>query len=390
MKNIFDLASKTYATLERAVRIGSLTVTTPDGMQRVFAGPERGPAGVIVINDWRTLGAALSQGDIGLGNAYMAGWWDSPDLEPLFSVLMLNMDGLGKLAWGTRLHRITSVFREWVMRRNSLAGSRRNIMAHYDVGNDFYAAWLDPSMTYSCAMYASPQMDLATGQQAKYARILDRLGGNHGEILEIGCGWGGFMAAASGRQRRVTALTISRQQHAFVRERAGSNADVRLQDYRASSGRYPGIVSIEMFEAVGERYWPAYFATLRERLTKDGVAIVQTISIADQLFASYRTSSDYVRHYIFPGGLLPSVARFREEAEHAGLAVTDVHSFGQDYARTCREWLGRFDASAPRIAALGYDAGFMRGWRMYLAMCASGFAYGRTNVHQIELRHASA
>ncbi len=379
------LGQKALRVLESATRFGTLTVITPEGVERTFTGPRSGPHGVIHIKDWRTINAALAEGDIGLGNAYMAGWWESPDLEDLLTVLMLNMDGLGRLAWGSFLHRIRSVVLEWVFRRNSVKGSQRNIMAHYDVGNDFYSRWLDPTMTYSSAIFGQTGSDLETAQKAKYARILERIEGNRGNVLEIGCGWGGFTEAAVQQGHDVTALTISPRQHAYATERVGKAADIKLQDYRKQSGTFSSIVSIEMFEAVGERYWPTYFQTLRERLTSNGVAVVQTISISEQLFPSYRTSSDYIRHHIFPGGMLPSVSRFKQEAERAGLGVQDVFSFGQCYARTCREWLQRFDAALPEIRALGYEEGFLRGWRLYLAMCAGAFAIGRTDVHQFEL-----
>lgn len=380
------LGQKALRVLESATRFGSLTVTTPEGVERTMTGPDAGPNGIIHIRDWRTINAALAEGDIGLGNAYMAGWWDSPDLEELLKVLMLNMDGLGRLAWGSVLHRIRSVVLEWVFRRNSVKGSQRNIMAHYDVGNDFYSRWLDPTMTYSSAIFGHSETDLESAQKAKYARILERIDGRRGGVLEIGCGWGGFTEAAVNHGHAVTALTISPRQHAYAADRVGSAADIKLQDYRKQGGKFSSIVSIEMFEAVGERYWPTYFQTVRERLTSDGVAVVQTISISEQLFPNYRTSSDYIRHHIFPGGMLPSVSRFKQESERAGLAVRDVFSFGQCYARTCREWLQRFDTALPEIRALGYEEGFLRGWRLYLAMCAGAFALGRTDVHQFELQ----
>jgi len=385
MTTIPFLGQKALRVLESATRFGTLTVTTPEGVERTFSGPNSGPHGIIHIKDWRTINASLAEGDIGLGNAYMAGWWESPDLENLLTVLMLNMDGLGRLAWGSFLHRIRSVVLEWVFRRNSVKGSQRNIMAHYDVGNDFYSRWLDPTMTYSSAIFGQTGSDLESAQKAKYARILERIGGNRGSVLEIGCGWGGFTEAAVQQGHDVTALTISPRQHAYATERVGTAADIKLQDYRKQGGTFSSIVSIEMFEAVGERYWPTYFHTVRERLASNGVAVVQTISISEQLFPSYRTSSDYIRHHIFPGGMLPSVSRFKQEAERAGLGVQDVFSFGQSYARTCREWLQRFDAALPEIRALGYEEGFLRGWRLYLAMCAGAFAIGRTDVHQFEL-----
>ncbi len=385
MTTIPYLGQKALRVLESATRFGTLTVITPEGEERTFPGADPGPHGTIHIKDWRTINAALAEGDIGLGNAYMAGWWDSDDLEALLTVLMLNMDGLGRLAWGSYLHRIRSVLLEWIFRRNSVKGSQKNIMAHYDVGNDFYARWLDPTMTYSSAIFPKPETDLESAQKAKYARILERIGGKSGNVLEIGCGWGGFTEAAVNHGHGVTALTISPRQHAYATDRVGKSADIKLQDYRKQQGTFSSVVSIEMFEAVGERYWPTYFQTLRDRLTANGTAVIQTISISEQLFPSYRVSSDYIRHHIFPGGMLPSVTRFKEEAGRAGLAVSDVFSFGQDYARTCREWLVRFDDALPSIRALGYDEGFLRGWRLYLAMCAGAFAIGRTNVHQFEL-----
>ncbi len=385
MTTIPYLGQKALRVLESAMRKGTLTVITPEGLERTFAGADSGPHGTIHIKDWRTVNAALAEGDIGLGNAYMAGWWDSDDLEAILTVLMLNIDGLGRLAWGSYLHRIRTVLLEWVFRRNSVKGSQKNIMAHYDVGNDFYSRWLDPTMTYSSAIFPKPETDLESAQKAKYARILERISGNSGNVLEIGCGWGGFTEAAVNQGHGVTALTISPRQHAYATERVGTAAEIKLQDYRKQEGTFSSIVSIEMFEAVGERYWPTYFQTVRDRLAANGVAVIQTISISEQLFPSYRVSSDYIRHHIFPGGMLPSVTRFKEESERAGLAVSDVFSFGQCYARTCREWLVRFDEALPGIRALGYEEGFLRGWRLYLAMCAGAFAIGRTNVHQYEL-----
>lgn len=385
MKDLPYFAEKALRALEGAIVAGTLEVMTPEGKQYCFAGEHPGPSATIHVHDWRTVGATLAEGDIGLGNAYMAGWWDSPDLEALLSVFMINMDRLGRMAWGSRLHRVKSTLLEWFVRRNSMKGAQRNIMAHYDLGNEFYALWLDPTMTYSSAVFSSPGVELETAQRAKYARILERLGDGRGEVLEIGCGWGGFLDAASAEGRKATGLTISPEQQSYAANRVEGRADVILQDYRVSSGRYPAIVSIEMFEAVGERYWPVFFKTLRERLTDNGSAIVQTISISEQLFPTYRTCSDYIRHHIFPGGMLPSLSRFRGESERAGLAVRDVFSFGQDYARTCREWLVRFDRATPDIRALGHDDRFIRGWRLYLAMCAGAFALGRTDVHQIEL-----
>lgn len=374
--------------LQRAARFGSLDIVMPDGSAHVFPGREPGPNAHIVVHDWRLIEDVAARGDVGLGEAYMNGHWDSPDLEAFCAWAMMNVDGFGRYAWGSWLYRLKSGLRNKLIRRNTRAGSRRNILAHYDLGNDFYALWLDPSMSYSSGIYRSAGATLAEAQAAKYGRVLQHIG-NSGEVLEIGCGWGGFMAEAERVGHKVTGLTISRRQHEYVRERF-PGADVRLQDYRASSGRYPAIVSIEMLEAVGEAYWPLYFRTIRERLTPGGVAMVQTITIRDSMFRAYRRSNDYIREHIFPGGMLPTVPRIQRGAERAGLAVREVFAFGGDYARTLRDWRHRFDAAELAIAGLGYDLAFRRGWRLYLDMCAAAFAIGRIDVNQIELRVSDA
>lgn len=383
MPSLKHLRSLTLGLIERATRHGSLRIVTPEGDEHTFHGSEPGPAACVIVHDWRLIEAVAARGDVGLGEAYMRDWWDSPDVEAFIAWAIINVDGFGRHAWGAWLYRLKSALRDRVLRRNTPAGARRNILAHYDIGNDFYALWLDPGMSYSSGIYRHPDASLVEAQADKYGRVLGRLG-DRDEVLEIGCGWGGFIDAASREGRKVTALTISQRQFDFVRGRLAS-ADVRLQDYRKSSGRYPAIVSIEMLEAVGERYWPLYFRTLRDRMTPGGVAVVQTISIIDSLFHSYRRSNDYIREHIFPGGMLPTIPRIRVEAERAGLEVRDVYSFGADYVRTLRAWLARFDDSDQAIAALGYNSAFRRGWRLYLAMCAAAFAVGRTDVHQIEL-----
>ncbi len=378
------LQSQALKVLDRACVTGSLALITPDGRRHGFAGTAPGPEATLQVHDWRLLHAVKARGDVGLGEAYMNGWWDSPDVENFIAWSIRNVGGLAPLAWGTPLHRLRQVLRERIIRRNTRAGSRRNILAHYDLGNEFYALWLDPTMSYSSAIYDKPGATLEAAQSRKYRRILDILA-HRDRVLEIGCGWGGFIEEAAGSGRDVTALTISKSQYDFVRGHKSSAVDLRLQDYRDSSGCYPAIVSIEMLEAVGEKYWPRYFRTLRERLEPGGVAVVQTITIADGMFASYRNCTDFIRHQIFPGGMLPTIPRIRGEAAKAGLAVGNVHSFGADYALTLREWLRRFDAAEPAVLALGFDGRFRRGWRLYLAMCAAAFAVERTDVHQIEL-----
>jgi cyclopropane-fatty-acyl-phospholipid synthase len=271
--------------------------------------------------------------------------------------------------------------------RNNIRGSRNNIKAHYDVGNDFYRLWLDETMTYSSALFSQGAKDLAEAQRAKYGRILERINGAS-SLLEIGCGWGGFAEEASKSDRHVTGLTISPSQHAFATERLAGKADIRLQDYRKTEGLFDAIVSIEMFEAVGERYWPVYFKTIAERLKKGGKAVIQTITIRDEFFEGYRVRSDFIRHYVFPGGMLPSARSFRKEAAKAGLQCLDSFDFGQDYARTLREWAIRFEEKRAEILSMGYSEAFIRNWRFYLGICAAAFAVGRTDVVQVELAHA--
>lgn len=377
------LITKMLTTLEKGIKQGKFTLIFPDNSQHQFG--EGQPHGVMQVKDWRAAAMITARGDIGFGESYMEGLWETPDLEALLQVMILNVDNLGTYGWGAPLQRLLANLLERFMRRNSLKGSAKNIMAHYDVGNDFYALWLDKSMTYSSALYAG-DVTLETAQKQKYQRILSRLQG-HETLLEVGCGWGGFAQEAKDNHA-LTGITISQAQHAYAVNRLQGQADIRLQDYRLTQGKFDGIVSIEMFEAVGEQYWATYFQTLKARLANNGKAIIQTITIRDELFEKYKRTSDYIRHHIFPGGLLPSPLRFQQEAQKHGLMVNDNFTFGQDYAKTLREWLIRFDAVTPQIQTLGYKDPFLRGWRMYLAMCAASFAVNRCDVAQIELVHA--
>ncbi len=369
------------------IDVGRLTFIAPSGEHHVVTGSKDGPQAQFRIKSWDVLARAMARGDIGLGEDFIAGAWESDDIEALFSVFLLNLEELEGFAHGGVLNRLGFLLLNTVARRNSEGGSRRNIEAHYDVGNDFYSLWLDETMTYSSALYNVPDAALSDAQRAKYARILDKVGEARANVLEVGCGWGGFAEAAAERAHDVTGITISPAQHAFATERLGPKADVRLEDYRRTKGQFDAIVSIEMFEAVGERYWPQYFQMLSDRLKRGGRAVVQTITVRDDLFAGYRTRSDFIRHYVFPGGMLPSLARFREEAQRAGLKVRDVLSFGPDYARTLREWSARQKAAEDKIRALGHGDAFLRNWHFYLGICAAAFSVGRTDVHQVELVH---
>jgi cyclopropane-fatty-acyl-phospholipid synthase len=366
---------------------GSLEFIAPSGEVTLAKGRLPGPRARFHIHDWDVLRKIMARGDIGLGEEYIAGSWDTDNVETLVSLFLLNLDHFADFSDGNFLNRLGFVIHNALVRRNSLAGAARNIKAHYDVGNDFYSLWLDPSMTYSSALYAGTD-ELYRAQQNKYERILSKFSKPGSSVLEIGCGWGGFAERAAADSHHVTGLTISPAQHRFATERLNGAADIRLEDYRRIGGKFDNIASIEMFEAVGEHYWPHYFAAVKERLKQGGRAIIQTITIQDELFAGYRTRSDFVRHYVFPGGMLPSLARFREEADRAGLKFVEAFGFGKDYARTLREWLARMQQKQDAILALGHDRPFLRNWEFYLGICAATFEVARTDVVQVELVNA--
>jgi cyclopropane-fatty-acyl-phospholipid synthase len=367
---------------------GTLEFVAPNGDITIVKGCKPGPQARFEIDDWDVLRRTTARGDIGLGEDYIAGGWRTDDIEKLISLFLLNLEPLERFANGSFLNQFLFRIHNTFVRRNSLSGSRRNIQDHYDVGNDFYSLWLDRSMTYSSALFGGNNENLEEAQRNKYDRILDKFARPAASVLEIGCGWGGFAERAAQRAHRVTGLTISPAQHRFATERLKGTADIRLEDYRKTRGLFDMIVSIEMFEAVGEQYWPRYFQTVAERLKRGGRAVIQTITIRDDLFADYRRRSDFIRHYVFPGGMLPSLQRFREEAERAGLRVAGVFSFGKDYARTLREWSARMQERSTDILALGHDRNFLRNWEFYLGICAASFNVGRTDVSQVELVHA--
>ena len=370
------------------VEYGTLRLTTPKGVMLTAIGKKPGPEAHITLREWQVVERLMARGDIAFGEDYIAGKWESDNVEALITFFLMNLSHFEKYAHGHTLSRFFFMLYNRFLRRNSKAGSRKNIHSHYDVGNDFYRLWLDKSMTYSSGLYSQGTGGLEDAQHAKYQRILNRIGDDASSLLEIGCGWGGFAEEASKKINDITCLTISPAQHGYATTRLKDRAKVMLKDYRDIRRKFDAIVSIEMFEAVGEKYWPAYFKSLAANLSKDGKAIIQTITMQDDLFEDYRERSDFIRHYVFPGGMLPSLKRFCEDAEKAGLKCVESFTFGQDYAVTLREWLARFDNSRDEILALGYNEHFIRNWRFYLSFCAAAFAVGRTNVAQIELAHA--
>jgi len=371
--------------------IGSLTFILPSGSPLRIHGKTPGPDAVIQVRDYRFVRRALASGDIGFAEGYMAGEWDTPDLSAVLCAFSLNFDRWGALVDGSPVMRAMNALIN-LFNRNDRKGSKKNIHAHYDLGNAFYSRWLDPSMTYSSALYERPGQPLEQAQRAKYAalaRSIDLRAGH--SVLEIGCGWGGFAEfAAREVGAKVTAITISQAQHDFAAKRMfdhglAEKADIQLIDYRDVKGRYDRVASIEMFEAVGEAYWPSYFGKVHEVLAPGGQAGLQIITIRDELFEHYRTQTDFIQRYVFPGGMLPSEQRLQVETSAAGLRWNHITRFGQDYADTLAEWGRRFEAAWSEITALGFDERFRRLWRFYLSYCEAGFRTERTNVIQLGL-----
>jgi cyclopropane-fatty-acyl-phospholipid synthase len=377
------------------IEYGQLSLVTPEGERLSFAGPNAGPSAHLHIYDWEVFDDLIARGETGFAEAYVNGRWASSDLPTLITFALVNSVALEKFFHGRPWYALWVSLRN-LLRANSLKGSRRNVIAHYDLGNDFYNLWLDEGMTYSCALFEGhPERSLEAAQAAKYQRILNKLSATPGEhILEIGCGWGGFAEAAARRKLKVTALTLSREQAHYARQRlyrAGLHHDVsvELADYREIEDPFDHVVSIGMFEHVGERYWPIYFDTIRRRLRPGGKALVQSIMLDDYLFESLHDRIGFIEEYIFPGGMLPSKSRFYAAAAKSGLVCREMYGFGQDYALTTTHWLKRFESNLDHVRALGYDEAFIRLWRFYLASCIASFASHRTDVVQAELAHAA-
>ena len=369
---------------------GSLDLQTPEGEMLHF-GDGREPRAAIRITDWQVCATALASGDVGFAESFVDGQWTSPDLRALLELLVRNRTALESLVyggfWGGLLHRMRHL-----LNRNTRQGSRKNIHAHYDLGNAFYKLWLDPTMNYSSAWFAgAPEGTLDAAQQAKMRRALAEAGVTPGSrVLEIGCGWGAVAeVAARDFDAQLTGVTLSTEQLAWAQQRlqtAGLSADLRLQDYRDIADEpFDAIVSIEMFEAVGREYWEGYFRTVHAKLKPGGRACIQSITIRDDLFDRYVRSTDFIQQYIFPGGLLPSPSQFRAHAEKAGLRVVNELAFGADYAETLRRWREAFLRHEGPVRELGFDGRFMRLWEFYLAYCEAAFAAGNTDVMQFTL-----
>jgi cyclopropane-fatty-acyl-phospholipid synthase len=391
-------ASATVRTVFRLldrIRHGSLELRLPDGSSARFGSRADGePRASMRLANWDVFGAALRAGDIGFAESYIAGDWTTPDLPGLLELLIANRDDVEAVIygrwWGSLLHRL-----KHLLNRNSRRGSRKNIQAHYDLGNAFYRLWLDPTMNYSSAWFDGDRSgDFVAAQAAKTRRVLSECRVEPGDrLLEIGCGWGALAeCAARDFGATVHGVTLSAEQLAWGRRRlADAHLRGRLEqrDYRdIDDGPYDAIASIEMFEAVGRAYWPGFFDVVHRQLKRGGRACIQTITIRDDLFERYVGSTDFIQQYIFPGGLLPSAAAFRSAAAKAGLAIVNELDFGADYAETLRRWRSAFVAAEGDVRRLGFDTRFMRIWEFYLAYCEAAFSTGNTSVVQFTLRHA--
>lgn len=378
--------SRFFKALDQ-IQYGHINIVAPDGHTYAFAGDKPGPKVEVELDDWRVLLSLAAKGQIGMTEEYRDARIRTNNLVGLIELALINDRSMQPYISGGFLARCFSQL-SYLLSANTLRGSRRNIHAHYDLGNEFYKLWLDPSMTYSSAIFAEDE-DLTSAQNNKYDRILERLERPSGSLIELGCGWGGFAERALEKgDFDIKGITLSNEQWRYANDRLGNTANIAVEDYRAQQGKYQNLVSIEMFEAVGERYWPSYFRKVKDLLDKKGTALIQTIVIGERWFDKYRLGSDMIRTFVFPGGMLPSPERFYIEAENAGLKVGDDFRFGADYAKTLEHWQQNFESQLPKVEALGFDEQFIRVWKFYLAACIAGFRQGRTDVMQVELTHA--
>lgn len=386
------LPAKARFVLQTAMGLarGSLHITIPDGRSVLVGGKAPGPQAELVLHNWRLPQRAFTSGTIGIAESYMDGDWYSPDVTSFLELFVVNTEQGDRLAGGTNWF-VTAVqrLRHW-LNDNSRSGSKKNIHAHYDLGNPFYAQWLDPSMTYSSALFANGANDLESAQAAKYRALAKDIGATQNDhILEIGCGWGGFAEfAAREIGCKVTGLTISQEQFNFATQRIAKaglsgQVEIKLQDYRDETGRYDRIASIEMFEAVGEKHWPVFFRKMKECLKEGGTAGLQIITINEAAYPNYRKHPDFIQRYVFPGGMLPTPTILRALGADQGMAFMKERIFPQDYARTLAEWRQRFWTSWEKIAPMGFDNRFKKLWEFYLHYCEAGFRAEYIDVRQV-------
>ena len=386
------LSLRAIGSILSHLECGRLTFVLPDGRSVTYAALKPGPDATLVLHRWRTVWRTITRGDMGFAESFIDGDCSSPDIAKVVELFVVNQAMLDRIAGIPAMHLLTRLFH--LRRANTRRGARRNIPAHYDLGNSFFETFLDGGMTYSSALYDSATEDLEQAQGVKQERILQELAASpDADVLEIGCGWGGLAERILESGARVTGLTLSPAQLAFAKDRltvqaADGRADLRLQDYRDVAGTYDRIVSIEMMEAVGRAYWPDYFATIRDRLAKEGRAVLQVITLDESRYESYQHQVDFIQRYIFPGGMLPTPTIMREQIAAAGLKLVRTFTFGDSYARTLAEWSRRFSAALPQVEAMGYDARFQRLWAYYLAYCEGGFRAGILNVGLYTIEHA--
>ncbi|APX11425.1 SAM-dependent methyltransferase [Tateyamaria omphalii] len=381
---VFDMA--------QGMNNGRVDFVLPDGRQFRAEGPNPGPVAEVHIHNDDLFARLIREGDLGFCDAYLDEWWSTPDLQAFMDWVHADNDDIYDGFPGMGLVRRFEKFRFWLQRNNRVQ-AKKNISYHYDLGNEFYGLWLDDTMTYSSALFETGQESHEAAQIAKYASMVDQMGAQPGDhILEIGCGWGGFAEyAAKERGLKVTGLTISEEQIKYARERiekAGlSNlVDFKLQDYRDERGTYDGIASIEMFEAVGEKYWPVYFETVKERLKPGKNATLQIITVTDRRWKVYKRGVDFIQKYIFPGGMLPSPSVLRQQITKAGLGIERSIEFGESYNISLRRWHETFNQKWDEIAEMGFDDRFRRMWNFYLTSCAATFESANCDVTQITIK----
>jgi cyclopropane-fatty-acyl-phospholipid synthase len=381
------MENKIFKHLEKA-KNGYLKINTPCGNEIEVGDKNSQTQADIKINDWALIDLVLSKGDIGFGEGYIKGLFATSNISNLLLFISLNQKELEPLFHSNILYSAFFGLKN-LFKKNSIKGSKKNIQYHYDLGNDFYSLWLDKTMSYSSGIF-DKEDSLIKSQSNKYQRILSQINQNGSQILEIGCGWGGFISEASTKGYEVKGLTLSSEQKLYSEQLIKDkklNSYIALQDYRLEQDKFDNIVSIEMFEAVGKKYWDDYFAKIKECLKKEGRAVVQTITIGDEFYKKYLKTSDYIREYIFPGGFLPSPSIFNQLAKKHDLYVLDEFRFGESYAKTLLKWLENFNKSKSKIINLGYSQEFIRKWQFYLAYCAAGFNSKRTDVIQYSLTH---
>ena len=370
------------------IEAGELRAVFPSNFHKVYSGGQVGPTADIKINSWKLVPRLLLSGDMGLAESFLSGEWETSNLTQLILLGDINERALGNAVTPSKFINLIEKLRHQ-RRDNSKRGSRRNIAAHYDLGNEFYSHWLDNSMSYSSALFTDFGEELEVGQNRKYQRLAKALKLKEGDqVLEIGCGWGGFAEIAAKEYKcNVVGITLSNEQAKFAQRRMQENqlsnlVDIRIEDYRDVQGSFDKIVSIEMFEAVGEEHWRNYFETIKTRLKPGGLAGIQSITIANEFFETYKRRPDFIQKYIFPGGILPSEDKLNNAVSSAGLKILDDYYFGKSYAETLRRWQSTFEQKWDDIKNLGFDEKFQKMWRYYLSYCEAGFESGHINVGQ--------